>query len=32
LSKQGYSYKQILNHYYPGTGLAWIDTKQIDAD
>ncbi len=32
LAKQGYNYKQILSNYYPGTSLAWIDTKQSDAD
>ena len=32
LAQQGYTYKQILDRYYPGTGLAWIDTKQSDAD
>ena len=32
LAKQGYNYKQILSKYYPGTGLAWMDTKQADAD
>lgn len=32
LAQQGYNYKQILSTYYPGTGLAWMDTKQSDAD
>lgn len=32
LAQQGYTYKQILDRYYPGTALAWIDTKQSDAD
>jgi hypothetical protein len=32
LAQQGYNYKQILGTYYPGTGLAWIDTKQSDTD
>lgn len=32
LAQQGYTYKQILDRYYPGTALAWIDTKQSDPD
>lgn len=32
LAKQGYNYQQILGNYYPGTSLAWLDTKQSDAD
>lgn len=32
LAEQGYNYQQILGNYYPGTGLAWIDTKHTDAD
>ena len=32
LAKQGYDYKQILSTYYPGVGLAWMDTKQVDTD
>jgi peptidoglycan hydrolase-like amidase len=32
LAKQGYNYRQILGNYYPGTSLAWIDTKQSDAN
>lgn len=30
LAQQGYNYQQILGNYYPGTGLAWIDTKSAD--
>ncbi|HEY9598613.1 MAG TPA: SpoIID/LytB domain-containing protein [Cyanophyceae cyanobacterium] len=32
LAQQGYNYRQILNYYYPGTGLAWMDTQQHDQD
>lgn len=32
LAEQGYNYQQILGNYYPGTGLAWVDTKHSDAD
>jgi Stage II sporulation protein len=32
LAEQGYNYQQILGTYYPGTGLAWVDTKHSDAD
>lgn len=32
LAQQGYNYRQILNYYYPGTGLAWMDTQQHDSD
>ena len=32
LAEQGYNYQQILGNYYPGTGLAWVDTKQADVD
>lgn len=32
LAQQGYNYQQILGNYYPGTGLAWVDTKHSDAD
>jgi peptidoglycan hydrolase-like amidase len=32
LAQQGYTYQEILGKYYPGTGLAWIDTKQHDHD
>jgi peptidoglycan hydrolase-like amidase len=32
LAQQGHSYQQILGTYYPGTGLAWIDTKKSDVD
>ena len=28
MAQQGYSYQQILNKYYPGASLAWMDTKQ----
>jgi len=27
LAMQGYDYKQILDHYYPGAGLSWIETN-----
>ena len=30
LATQGYDYKQILNKYYPGTSLAWLDTSASD--
>lgn len=32
LAEQGYNYKQILGNYYPGTSLAWMDTKRVDVD
>jgi len=32
LAQQGYNYRQILGNYYPGTGLAWIDTKGHDTE
>jgi hypothetical protein len=32
LAEQGYNYQQILGNYYPGTGLAWVDTKHADVD
>ncbi|HBB33620.1 MAG TPA: SpoIID/LytB domain-containing protein [Cyanobacteria bacterium UBA8803] len=32
LAQKGYDYKQILNSYYPGTSLAWIDTKNHDTN
>lgn len=32
LAQQGYNYQQILGNYYPGTGLAWVNTKHSDAD
>jgi SpoIID/LytB domain protein len=32
LAEKGYNYRQILGNYYPGTSLAWLDTKQHDAD
>lgn len=32
LAQQGYNYRQILNYYYPGTGLAWMDTQHHDVD
>lgn len=32
LAEQGYNYQQILGNYYPGTGLAWVNTKHSDAD
>ncbi len=32
LAQQGYNYQQILGTYYPGTGLAWIDTRETDKD
>jgi peptidoglycan hydrolase-like amidase len=32
LAEKGYNYRQILGNYYPGTSLAWLDTKQTDAD
>ncbi|HEY9649468.1 MAG TPA: SpoIID/LytB domain-containing protein [Coleofasciculaceae cyanobacterium] len=32
LAQQGYNYRQILNYYYPGTGLAWMDTQQHDTN
>lgn len=32
MAQQGYNYQEILGNYYPGTGLAWIDTKQSDVD
>lgn len=28
LAQQGYNYQQILNQYYPGASLAWIDAEQ----
>ena len=31
-AKQGYDYKQILNHYYPGTSLAWLDSNASDSN
>lgn len=30
LAMQGYDYQQILDNYYPGAGLAWIDTQESD--
>jgi peptidoglycan hydrolase-like amidase len=27
MAQQGYNYQQILNKYYPGASLAWMDTK-----
>lgn len=30
LAEQGYNYQQILGTYYPGTGLAWVDTRTSD--
>ncbi|MEQ8757667.1 MAG: SpoIID/LytB domain-containing protein [Coleofasciculus sp. G1-WW12-02] len=27
LAMQGYDYKQILAHYYPGAGLSWIEAQ-----
>ncbi|WP_446410207.1 SpoIID/LytB domain-containing protein [Coleofasciculus sp.] len=27
LAMQGYDYKQILDHYYPGAGLSWIQDQ-----
>lgn len=32
LAEQGYNYQQILGNYYPGTGLAWVDTKNYDIE
>ncbi len=32
LATQGYDYKQILNNYYPGTSLAWLDTSTSDSN
>ncbi|MGB5962969.1 MAG: SpoIID/LytB domain-containing protein [Coleofasciculaceae cyanobacterium] len=32
LAEQGYNYQQILGNYYPGTGLAWVNTKHSDID
>ncbi len=32
LAQQGYNYQHILGNYYPGTGLAWLDTKESDVD
>jgi len=32
LAEQGYNYQQILGNYYPGTGLAWVDTRHSDTD
>jgi len=32
LAQQGYNYRQILGKYYPGTSLAWMDTKSSDVD
>ena len=32
LAQQGYNYQQILGRYYPGTGLAWIDTRETDKE
>lgn len=32
LAEQGYNYQQILGNYYPGTGLAWVDTRHSDID
>jgi hypothetical protein len=32
LAEQGYNYQQILGNYYPGTGLAWVDTRNSDID
>ncbi|HEY9636915.1 MAG TPA: SpoIID/LytB domain-containing protein [Coleofasciculaceae cyanobacterium] len=32
LAQKGYNYQQILGNYYPGTSLAWLDTKKSDAD
>ena len=32
LAQQGYNYQQILGTYYPGTGLAWIDTRETDKE
>ncbi|GAB4175225.1 MAG: hypothetical protein Fur006_05480 [Coleofasciculaceae cyanobacterium] len=28
LAQQGYNYQQILNQYYPGASLAWLDARQ----
>lgn len=28
LAQQGYNYQQILNQYYPGASLAWLDIQQ----
>lgn len=30
LAKEGYDYQQILNNYYPGASLAWLDTNGRD--
>ncbi|MEW6495167.1 MAG: SpoIID/LytB domain-containing protein [Cyanobacteriota bacterium] len=32
LAQQGYNYQQILNNYYPGTSLAWMDAQSSDTD
>ncbi|HAA30315.1 MAG TPA: SpoIID/LytB domain-containing protein [Cyanobacteria bacterium UBA8553] len=32
LANQGYNYKQILGNYYPGTTLAWMNTKSADGE
>lgn len=32
LAEQGYNYQQILGNYYPGTGLAWVNTKHSDIE
>jgi hypothetical protein len=28
LAQQGYNYQQILNQYYPGASLAWLEARQ----
>lgn len=32
LAMQGYDYKQILDHYYPGAGLSWIEDHEGDTN
>lgn len=32
LAQQGYSYQEILGTYYPGAGLSWFDTQQVDTN
>jgi hypothetical protein len=32
LAQQGYSYQEILGTYYPGAGLSWFDTEQVDTN
>jgi hypothetical protein len=32
LAQQGYNYQQILNQYYPGANLAWLDLAGSDGE